>query len=99
MTTDRFFAALYAAGMTPTEAYRTELRALLLVQRGYERRHRREDNRTLALVNTVRGLAGADPIDSLYEPPSRSAPRDEEAVQALKYRWKKRGWFDKDATA
>jgi hypothetical protein len=64
-----------------------------------ERGQRRQDRRMLQVVNTVRGALGADMLSSLWGAPAASpSHQDQDAVDALKYRWSQKGWFERDAT-
>lgn len=63
-----------------------------------ERTERRQDRRMLQVVNHIRGFVGADMLSSLWGHPQASSPshQDQDAIDALKYRWK--DWFESDAT-
>ncbi|WP_157942317.1 hypothetical protein [Salinibacter altiplanensis] len=50
-------------GLSPRAADRTGLREWFAWRRGHQRQERAEWRRALAIVNTVIGFAGGDPVD------------------------------------
>jgi hypothetical protein len=84
LSTDEFFCRLYTAGCTREEVRRSSLRHLLIRQRAFERRTRRQEAHLVGLRNEVRSAFGADPIDP-YEATHHNQDTDasEEARRAL----------------
>jgi hypothetical protein len=78
------------------------LREVFLIYQGYLRRQKKETLRVIGLRNDIRGAIGADQIDpqDMFEGSDKKARshKNDEELQAMKYRWKKKGFFDKDRT-
>ena len=60
---DHFYALLYEAGLTYRQILHTPFYHLTRAIIGLNKQHERADRRTLATLNHIRAVVGADPID------------------------------------
>lgn len=89
--------SLYEAGCTTEEILQSELRHLLMRQRGYENRKRRENAHVIGLRNEVRGFLGADPIDPYSSSTQQQSTDKSEAARHAMLRQMDLG-TDREAT-
>jgi len=68
------------------------LREWLLRKAALDAQERADWRRTLAVVNTVRGIMGADPIEMGATPKRTQKDSDTDALDAMK--WRHREWWD-----
>jgi len=61
----------------------------------YNANERAEWNRTLAVVNTMRGLVGGDPIDIDHTPKSKAEKYEEGRADYEAYKESISDWIDK----
>jgi len=64
----------------------SSLRHLLIRQRAFERRVRRQEVHMVGLRNEVRSAFGADPIDPYEQDPTPATDDAEDRLDAFKYR-------------
>lgn len=86
ITADEFYRRAFASGLTPADARGLTFREWTLMEQAAQRTDRGEWRRTLAIVNTVIGIMGGDPItmDGLQEKAKPTS--DREAWEAWKGR-------------